>query len=161
VDNIAATFYKLRTGETRESYVSQYFQAQGMSKAEADATVTAFGVLGSFSKPGAGGSGASQAPKNGLLNELAQQGVKHTPENVVAIAKDAGGKIVFLEKGSPKAGLQHIVEQHGSQFARQGIAEAQIPEAVMAAVTRGKQVGCKEPDRFLRSSSVGRLSESE
>jgi hypothetical protein len=76
-----------------------------------------------------------------LPNELAQQGVKHTPENVVAIAKDAGGKIVFLEKGGPKAGLQHIVEQHGAQFAQQGIAEAQIPEAVMAAVTRGKQVG--------------------
>jgi hypothetical protein len=76
-----------------------------------------------------------------LLNELAQQGVKHTLENVVAIAKDASGKIVFLETGGPNAGLQHIVQEHGAQFAQQGIAEAQIPDAVMAAVTRGRQVG--------------------
>ena len=76
-----------------------------------------------------------------LLDELAQSGVNYTPENIVSIAKDASGKLVFLEKGGAKAGLQHIVQEHGAQFAQQGIAEAQIADAVMAAVTQGKQVG--------------------
>jgi hypothetical protein len=48
---------------------------------------------------------------------------------------------VFLEQGNARAGLQHIVEQHGADFARRGISEAQIPDAVMAAATRGRQVG--------------------
>ncbi len=87
------------------------------------------------------GVGASAPTRASLLEELAQGRVKHTPENVIAIAKDASGKVVFLEKGGAKAGLQHIVQEHGAQFAQQGIAEAQIPDAVMAAVTRGKQVG--------------------
>ncbi|MFO0843757.1 MAG: hypothetical protein U0797_15410 [Gemmataceae bacterium] len=76
-----------------------------------------------------------------MLEELAQQGVKHTPEQVVAIARDAAGKVVFLEEGNARAGLRHIVEQHGADFARRGIPEERIPEAVLAAATRGTQVG--------------------
>jgi filamentous hemagglutinin len=76
-----------------------------------------------------------------LLSELSSQGIKHTPENVVEIAKGSDNRIFFLETGNSQAGLQHIVEGHGADFARRGIAESQIPEAVMAAVTRGKVVG--------------------
>jgi hypothetical protein len=84
----------------------------------------------------------AKAPtRQSLLGELAQQGVRHTPENVVAIARDASGRVVFLESGNARAGLQHIVQEHGAQFAQRGITEAQIPDAVMAAATRGRQVG--------------------
>jgi hypothetical protein len=79
--------------------------------------------------------------RDSLLEELARQGVKHTPAQVVAIARDANGRIVFLEEGNSRAGLRHIVEQHAPDFVRRGIAEEQIPEAVMAAATRGQQVG--------------------
>lgn len=75
------------------------------------------------------------------MGELAEQGVRHTPERVVVIGRDAGGRVVFLEQGNARAGLQHIVEQHGADFARRGIPEAQIPDAVLAAATRGRQVG--------------------
>ncbi|MCS4273094.1 hypothetical protein M2416_003580 [Raoultella sp. BIGb0132] len=76
-----------------------------------------------------------------LFNEMTTQGIKFTPENVVSAAKDSSGKIIFLEKGSSKAGLQHIVESHGSQFAQIGVSEARIPDIVMKAVTDGKIVG--------------------
>jgi filamentous hemagglutinin len=48
---------------------------------------------------------------------------------------------VFLEQGNAKSGLQHIVDRHAGDFARRGIPGEQIPDAVMAAVTRGKVVG--------------------
>ncbi|WP_259275170.1 hypothetical protein [Yersinia canariae] len=76
-----------------------------------------------------------------LFKEMTAQGIKFTPENIVSAAKDSSGKIIFLEKGSSKAGLQHIVEEHGSQFAQIGVSEARIPDVVMKAVTDGKIFG--------------------
>ncbi|MGF6611573.1 hypothetical protein OKW45_006495 [Paraburkholderia sp. WSM4175] len=48
---------------------------------------------------------------------------------------------VFLETGSSSAGLQHIIEEHGAEFANMGVSPAQIPEVVMQAVTEGNIVG--------------------
>ena len=76
-----------------------------------------------------------------LFKEMTAQGIKFTPESVVSAAKDSSGKIIFLKKGNSKAGLQHIVEEHGSQFAQIGVSEARIPDVVMKAVTDGKVVG--------------------
>ena len=76
-----------------------------------------------------------------LLKEMSAQGIKFTPENIVSVAKDSSGKIIFLEKGNSKAGLQHIVEEHGSQFAQIGVSEARIPNVVMKAVVDRKIVG--------------------
>jgi|GEM_PF-730936 hypothetical protein len=84
---------------------------------------------------------AAPPTREGLLGELAEKGVKHAPDQVVAIARDANGKIVFLERGNARAGLQHILDQHAADFARRGIPVEQIPDAVMAAATRGKPVG--------------------
>ena len=76
-----------------------------------------------------------------LTAQLTQQGIKHNPANIVQIGKNADGKIMFLESGNSGAGLQHIVQRHGADFANRGISQSQIPQAVMAAVTRGKVVG--------------------
>lgn len=76
-----------------------------------------------------------------LLDELTANGVKFTPENVVATTRSSNGKVVFLETGNSKAGLQHIIEEHGSQFAQMGVSEAQIPSVVMKAVSEGKLIG--------------------
>jgi hypothetical protein len=40
--------------------------------------------------------------RESLLNQPAQQGVKHTPESIVAIGKNASGKVVFLERVRPR-----------------------------------------------------------
>lgn len=76
-----------------------------------------------------------------MLDELTANGVKFTPENVIATTRSSSGKVVFLETGNSKAGLQHIIEEHGSQFAQMGVSEAQIPGVVMKAVSEGKLVG--------------------
>lgn len=79
--------------------------------------------------------------RESLFEELVKNGVKHSSDKVVVIGREVGGKIVFLEAGNAKAGLQHIISAHGADFARRGIPLDQISDAVMAAVTRGKQVG--------------------
>jgi hypothetical protein len=75
-----------------------------------------------------------------LFAALCQAGIKHSPEKVVRIAKQADGKIIFLEEGNTEAGLQHILEQHSLEFANQGIEPDQIPDAIIAAVTQGKMI---------------------
>jgi hypothetical protein len=60
---------------------------------------------------------------------------------VIATARSPSGQVVFLETGSPTAGLRHIVQEHGPEFANIGVADAQIPSVVMRAVTEGKIVG--------------------
>lgn len=75
-----------------------------------------------------------------LRSELAQSGIKHTPENIVRVGRMPDGKIAFLEKGNSMSGLQHI-ETHAAEFAARGISREQIPDAVMEAVTKGKVIG--------------------
>jgi filamentous hemagglutinin len=75
------------------------------------------------------------------LNVLAANGVKFTPQNVVATGRTADGSVVFLETGTPDAGLQHILLRHGDDFLNKGIASADIPSVVMDAVTNGTVVG--------------------
>jgi len=89
--------------------------------------------------------------RQSLINELAQQGIKHTPENIVVIGRDASGRIVFLERGTANAGLQHIVERHAADFAARGIPETQIPEAVIKAATEGRAVGTVGSGRNVRT----------
>lgn len=78
---------------------------------------------------------------NKLFEELSSNGVKFTPENVVAVGRSPSGQVVFLETGTSKAGLQHIVKEHAGEFAQMGVAESQIASVVMRAVTEGKIVG--------------------
>jgi hypothetical protein len=93
--------------------------------------------------------------KAALFTALFQAGIKHSPEKVVRIAKQADGKIVFLEEGKAGrrgSGLSHILKKHQDDFARRGISQNEIPDAVMAAVTRGKFLGYQgtiEPRREI------------
>lgn len=76
-----------------------------------------------------------------LVDELVSSGEKCTPENIVAITKDSSGKIVWLETGNDQAGLNHIIDEHGSQFHGKGISNEEIPNYVMEAIHQGNIVG--------------------
>lgn len=76
-----------------------------------------------------------------LIAELQRQGIRHTAADIVRIVKTGDGRLIFLEKGNSKAGLQHIIERHADDFARRGVSAAEIPDLVMKAVTEGKYVG--------------------
>jgi hypothetical protein len=82
-----------------------------------------------------------RTPRQELLDELAEQGIKHNPDDIVHIGRDASGMIIFLERGNAKAGLQHIMERHADDFARQGVPREQVGDLVFQAVTNGKVVG--------------------
>jgi len=51
------------------------------------------------------------------------------------------GKTIWLETGSPTAGLRHIVGEHGPEFAQRGISELDIPDVVFSALQRNNIVG--------------------
>ena len=85
-------------------------------------------------------SGTSGEGKE-LIAEVKAKGEKITPEKVMLITKDTSGKIVWLEEGNPSSGFQHIVSGHGREFNGRGIANDEIPDYVLEAVSRGKIVG--------------------
>ena len=76
-----------------------------------------------------------------LIGELVEAGVRVTPENVVGARRLADGGIAWLESGSSRAGLQHIIARHGEEFAARGIPEDRIADAVLDAVETGRVVG--------------------
>lgn len=79
-----------------------------------------------------------------LLTELKGSGVKVDENEIIAIAKDKGGRIVWLEQGvagNGGSGLAHIIEQHGRQLIQHGVIGKDIPALVVNAVTAGKIVG--------------------
>ncbi len=85
--------------------------------------------------------GSEAVIKSSLLKEMTAQGIKYSPENIVQVSKNSSGKIVFLETGNDRAGLNHIIKEHGSQFASIGVSETEIPNVVMKAVSDNNIVG--------------------
>jgi hypothetical protein len=59
---------------------------------------------------------------------------------VILIGKDGDGKIVFLESGNAKAGLQHVMD-HADQFTDIGVPRDKVGQFVFDATTTGKVVG--------------------
>ena len=64
-------------------------------------------------------------PQN-LMDELAMSGVKYTPDDVLMVTKTPDGKLMWLEKGHAKSGLEHITQRHAKNFADRGVDN--IPE---------------------------------
>ena len=75
-----------------------------------------------------------------LIDELRRNGVKFDESKIVRIGRDANGKIIFLEEGNSKAGLEHIM-RHAGDFESAGIDRDDIADVVLKAATKGKQVG--------------------
>ena len=99
-------------------------------------------------KPGeSAGAISLVAASEALVEQLLGEGIKVSPEKVVAITKTSGGGVVWLEEGvlaGPgvrASGLAHIVESHGGEFALKGISEADIPDVLMRAAKAGTIVG--------------------
>jgi len=68
--------------------------------------------------------------REALIAELQKAGVKHNADDILRIAKKPDGTIVFLERGNLKSGLQHILENHASDFFKRGIPQEQISDHV-------------------------------
>jgi filamentous hemagglutinin len=84
---------------------------------------------------------ADLATRKVLFKEMAAAGVKFSPEKVLAVTKLSDGKIIFLEAGTDRAGLKHILMRHELDFTNKGIATPDIAKVVMDAVKGEKIVG--------------------
>lgn len=73
-----------------------------------------------------------------LMSALRTAGVKFAERTVVGIARTVAGRLVWLEKGGVAAGLVHIMQRHGSQFAQWGMRSgSQIANFVMTTLRTG------------------------
>jgi len=86
------------------------------------------------------GARAAAAEREALIKELETLGIKHNPDDIVAIFRGPDGKIVFLENGSASAGLRHV-EAHAGEFASAGIPKDKIPDFLQRAIQDGEIVG--------------------
>jgi hypothetical protein len=92
------------------------------------------------------GPAASSAERDEMIQQLQSEGIKFDPDKVVQIGRDSDGKIIFLEQGNKRAGLQHILS-HATDFANKGVSQDEIPELVTRAATQGEKVGISGRDR--------------
>ena len=73
-----------------------------------------------------------------LIKELSDAGITFSEENIVFIAKDATGQIVWLENGSDQAGLTHIINRHMDDFVNAiGLTKEALPKFLEDVVTKG------------------------
>ncbi|MEM8532125.1 MAG: hypothetical protein AAGF95_14865 [Chloroflexota bacterium] len=95
------------------------------------------------------------ATRQALIDELRRRGIRHTPEAIVRIERMPNGGIAFLERGNARAGLQHILERHGSQFAQWGVGPNQIPSVIFRALREGVVVGTRGAGTIYRVTING------
>jgi Domain of unknown function (DUF4157) len=84
-------------------------------------TFGAVGTAGRATAAGAEAAAGGEATRRGLIAALRQAGVKFAETAIVGITRTVSGRIVWLETGSVSAGLVHIMQRHGSQFAAWGL----------------------------------------
>ena len=84
-----------------------------------------------MSKSGSGYYSGTSGEGRALISEVQANGDKINPDDVVGIAKDKSGKIIWLEKGSlngKPSGLLHILDAHESDFNNKGISTEDIAD---------------------------------
>lgn len=83
----------------------------------------------------------SLAEKKSFIEELRNRGEKFNEEKMEFITKDATGQIIWLEKGSSAAGLEHITQRHEGDFCEAlGVGKDQIPNFLENIITHGEIV---------------------
>jgi hypothetical protein len=93
---------------------------------------------------------AQRESRQALIDELKRNGVKFDEDAIVRIGRDRGGKVIFLETGNARAGLEHILVRHEDDFARRGIPRDQVADFVFQAATDGTKVGQQSATRAGR-----------
>lgn len=73
-----------------------------------------------------------------LLQELKMSGNKYSEKDIIFIAHDRSGQLIWLEKGDEEAGLVHIRKHHAADFKRaHGVNEDELADLLYLVVTKG------------------------
>lgn len=76
-----------------------------------------------------------------LMEELRNSGVKFTEEDIVMIAKQKNGELLWLERGNKVAGLIHIEEGHSENLKSAfGVNKNSIPSFIKNVIEQGEIV---------------------
>ena len=109
-----------------------------IATAMAPPTPTPANICTLASPPGTVGEAVPEAQRQALVEEVVAAGHKISPADVVQIARAPDGRVVWLERGDGRAGLSHILRAGRIRdFARCGVAYAEIPGLAVRAVTHG------------------------
>lgn len=84
-----------------------------------------------------------------LINELKLRNIKHNSQDIIAITQLANRRIIFLEIGNSSSGWEHILNKHGEDFQRRGIAINNIIDFLMKAITMGQLIGTQGTSRSI------------
>lgn len=84
---------------------------------------------------------------NDDIKKLENAGVKFNKDDVIFVANDSSGRLIWLEQGNNSVGLNHIVVEHGKQFEDAGIAIENIPQILIETIKNGEYVGIQGRDR--------------
>lgn len=84
----------------------------------------------------------SEAERRALIAEVEAAGHKISPTDVVQIARAPDGRVVWLERGTDRSGLRHILRaERIDDFVREGVDPTEIPALAIRAVVAGRPVG--------------------
>ena len=76
-----------------------------------------------------------------LMEELRNSGIKFTEEDIVMIAKQKNGELLWLERGNKVAGLIHIEEGHSENLKSAfGVNKNSIPSFIKNVIEQGEIV---------------------
>ena len=88
--------------------------------------------------------------KDPLVKDLLNKGVKINLKETLFVIKDKTGMVVWLEKGSTKGGLLHILDGNGKSPGHAGdfknalgLSRGEIPTYIRTVVSNGKLVSSK------------------
>ena len=94
------------------------------------------------SPDGGAGEAVPGAQRQALVDEVVAAGHNISPADVVQIARAPDGRVVWLERGDDRSGLSHILRAGRIRdFARRGVAYADIPRLAVRAATHGTWLG--------------------
>jgi hypothetical protein len=89
-----------------------------------------------------------------LVAELVRQGTKITPEKVVRIARDREGRAVWMEEGTERSGLAHLMAPgRVVDFVNKGVEKDSIVDLVFTALAKGEPIGITSSDRVVYAVS--------
>ena len=103
-----------------------------------------------MSKSTSGHFSGTNGSKAQLIQELKNQNIKFSENDVRFITKDKTGQTVWLENGNSSAGLKHILDGngktkgHAEDFQKAfGISRADVPAYLEKVITNGRIVNYK------------------